>query len=335
MVKKTIKKGGAKIEDCIKKKKLWNPKTKRCVNDTKLNRDKGAITPDKKVKSKSPEFNKKGHNKSGFDKNGEWWYDSDGYDIDGYDANGYDIDGYDIKGKKKSASKKTKSKSRSRSKSSSISSQIKKITPTSAVIDKNDGIKYPELKFKTGIKVGGSWWNPWSKNSVSNEDINISDDKESIPLTVEQQEDDINKMKEQLQNNIKDESDILEKEKQDAIDAANLQYEKSLEGEDLRQHHFKQVGLDDETVNNNLIILLEQQIATPINNTMVPTIIRIIKEKQADSDNFNNDESLYNIIKNYPELTKKICESPSNDEIGLYRLKGIGSLTNNTNNFCL
>ena len=74
MIKKNIKKGGAKKEDCIKKKKLWNPKTKRCVNDTKLNRDKGAITPDKKVKSISPEFNKKGHNKSGFDKNGEWWF---------------------------------------------------------------------------------------------------------------------------------------------------------------------------------------------------------------------------------------------------------------------
>jgi superfamily II DNA or RNA helicase len=53
-IKKTINKyGGAKIEDCIKKKKLWNPETKRCVNDTKINRNKGAITP----KILSPETN--------------------------------------------------------------------------------------------------------------------------------------------------------------------------------------------------------------------------------------------------------------------------------------
>ena len=329
MGKKTIKKGGAKIEDCIKKNKLWNPKTKRCVNDTKSNRAKGAITPGKKTKSKSPKFNKNGHNKDGFDKNGEWWYDQDGYDQDGYDANGYDVDGIGLSGKKKSS----KGKKKTKSKSSSISSEIRKITPTSAVIDKTDGIKYPELNFKTGIKVGGSWWNPWSNDSV--QDDSVQDDIGSIPLSIDEESDGIDIMKEQLNVNINENSDIIEQEKQDAIDAANLQYEKSLEGEDLRQHRFKEAGLDDETVNTNLLILLQQQLNNSTNDTMVPSIIRLIKEKQADSDNYNNDESLYNIIKNYPDLTEKICKSPDNDEQGLYRLKGLGSLTSDTNDICL
>ena len=152
---------------------------------------------------------------------------------------------------------------------------------------------------------------------------------------MDEEADGIDIMKEQLNVNMKENSDIIEQEKQGAIDEANLQYEKTLEGEDLRQHRFKEVGLDDETVNTNLLILLQQQLNNSTNDTMVPSIIRLIKEKQADSDNYNNDESLYNIIKKNRDLREKICNAPENDEQGLYILKGLGKLTSNKNDICL
>lgn len=303
MRKKTIKKGGANIEDCINKKKLWNPKTNRCVKDTKINRNKGAITPIKKNKSSS--FNKKGYNKNGYDRNGNWWYGSDGYDKDGYDVNGYDregydvngydIDGYNVNGNKKLYKKKTMT-------NDSLLSQINKITPTSAIIDINDGIEYPELKFKTNIKVGGTWLNFFYNNS---NELN----KKSI--------------------------DIPEEEKEIVIkDTNEKQYTNSLNGEDMGLYDFKNIDIDNENINNNLLLLLVNQLNNPLNNTMISTIIHLIVEKQEDMNNYDNDLSLYNHIKNYPELIDIICKSKDDDGTELYRLKGIGSLTNDNNMLC-
>ena len=44
------KKGGGDKRDC-NKPKIWNPNTKRCVNDVKANRNKGANTATQSITS--------------------------------------------------------------------------------------------------------------------------------------------------------------------------------------------------------------------------------------------------------------------------------------------